>query len=324
MVAAPPVTIRPFRPGDEAAVNAGFNAAFGLARPLAEWEWKFRDGPEGRWIVVATDAAGATAAHFAVVPVRMQAAGQEILAGQAVDSYALRRLGLARHGLFERTVRAFYDLHCAADRIALLYGFPGTRHLRLGVAQLGYVEPQAVPFWRRATASAAARPLWSPYRVQEGFDATAVDALWRRARGRYPFAALRDAAWLARRFTGRPGVEYRHLAARRWRQSEAWAVLRLGSGRARWVELLWDGRDASALGALDRAAVDLARAAGASHLDLWLAGDPAAAAALAGRGWERQPQPDGLHVAFVPFHHALRIGDLAPRLYYTLGDSDLA
>jgi hypothetical protein len=318
-----PITIRPFREGDEAAVNAGFNAVFGLARPLAEWEWKFAAGPDGRWIVLAEDGAGAIVAHFAVVPVRMQAAGRELLAGQAVDSYARLRHGLAKQGVFQRTVRAFYDLHCGPDRIALLYGFPGTRHLRLGLAQLGYVAPQPVAYWRRPTADLAPRPLWNPYRVREGFDPAAVDALWRRARARYPFAAVRDAAWLQRRFTARPGVRYLHLAARRRRRCEAWAVLRCVAGAVRWVDLLWDGADPRALAALDRQATEVARAAGASHLDLWLAGDPPAAAALARRGWERLPQPDDLHVTFVPFDPSLDLAALAPQLYYTLGDSDL-
>ncbi len=317
------IIIRPVRPGDEAAINTGFNAAFGLARPLAEWEWKFAPGPGGRWIVVAEEA-GTIVAHFAVVPVRMQAAGREILAGQAVDSYALRRAGLARQGLFERTVRTFYDLYCAPDRIALLYGFPGTRHLRLGLAQLGYVAPQPVPYWRRTiSGTTAPRSLWNSYRVEEGFDAVAVDSLWQRSRSRYPFAAVRDATWLRRRYTARPGVEYLHFAARRWRRCEAWGVLRVVEQTVHWVELIWDGASPRAVAALDSAAAEVARAAGASRLDLWLAGDPAAAAELSRRGWERLPQPDDLHVTFVPFDSALDVAALAPRLYFTLGDSDL-
>jgi hypothetical protein len=318
------ITIRPFRPGDEAAINEGFNAAFGLERPLADWEWKFADGPEGRWIVVAENGAGTVLAHFAVVPVRMQVGKRELLAGQAVDSYARRRAGLAREGLFERTTRSFYDLNCGPDRIALLYGFPGTRHLRLGLARLGYVAPQPVAYWRRAVGSRAARrPLWSPYRVEKGFDSAAADALWQGARGRYPFAAVRDAAWLRRRFSGRPGVDYLHLGASHRRRCEAWGVLRAVEGAVRWAELVWDGADPRALVALDREADAVARAAGAPYIDLWLAGDPVAAAVLADLGWQEQPEPQDLHVTFVSFHPALPIADLAPRLYYTLGDSDL-
>jgi hypothetical protein len=325
VVEASAPTIRPFRPGDEEAVNAGFNAAFGLARPLAEWRWKFPQTPERRRIVLAVDATGAVLAHFAVVPVRFQAAGGVLLAGQAVDSYSRRRLGLARENLFQRTVRAFYDLHCSPSEIALLYGFPGTRHLRLGLSQLGYLAPQPVAYWRRPLPPRAPRPLLRSHDVTDGFDPAALDELWTRSRRRYPFAAVRDSAWLSRRFTGRPGADYLHLQARRGGRCEAWAVLRPTADQPlRWVELLWDGEDPRALDALDRAADDFARLVGASHLDLWLSGDPAAAAAFAARGWQQLPEPHDLHVAFVPFHPELDVPSLAPQLYYTLGDSDLA
>ncbi len=324
MVAAADYSIRPFRAGDEEAVNAGFNAAFGLARPLAEWRWKFPQAPEGRRIVLAEGAGGAVLAHFAVVPVRFQAGGRTLLAGQAVDSYSRRRLGLARDNLFQRTVRAFYDLHCSPSEIALLYGFPGIRHLRLGLAELGYVEPRPVAYWRRPVPARARRALWRSHRVTQGFDPAALDDLWRRSRHRYPFAAVRDSAWLSRRFTGRPGVDYLHLAAHRRGRCEAWAVLRVTEKAVRWLDLVWDGGDPRALAALDTSANDLARTAGVSHLDLWLSGDPAAAAALADRGWRQLPEPHELNVTFVPFHPELDLELLAPRLYYTLGDSDLA
>ena len=49
--------IRPCVAGDEIAINAGFNRVFGLHRSLAEWQWKYQEEPEGRWIIIAVDAA---------------------------------------------------------------------------------------------------------------------------------------------------------------------------------------------------------------------------------------------------------------------------
>ncbi|HYH44910.1 MAG TPA: hypothetical protein VEG34_04445, partial [Thermoanaerobaculia bacterium] len=160
--------------------------------------------------------------------------------------------------------------------------------------------------------------------VRAGFDAGAVNRLWHRAAGRYPVAAVRDGAWLGRRFTGRPGVTYLHLGVfpRLGRTARAWAVLRVGEGSVRWAELVWDG-DPRSLAALDDAVAAVAREAGAERFEAWLAGDAAAAAVLAGRGWQRREQPDGLHLTLRSFDPGLDITDLAGRFYLTMGDADL-
>ena len=315
--------LRPFRAGDEGAVNAGFNQAFGLARPLDEWLWKYAAEPEGRWIVLAVDPAGEVLAQYAAVPVRFQVDGRVVRAGQVVDSFCRRRSGLARQGLFARTVERFFADFGAPDRLALLYGFPGTRHLQLGLAQMGYGRPVPVAYWTRPAAPPA--PARGLLRVRTGFDPGAVDRLWRRAAPRYPAAAVRDAAWLGRRFAGRPGVSYLHLGVFPWlgRTPAAWAVLRAREGSLSWAELIWDGRDPRALAALDGAVAEAAREAGVARLETWLAGDAAAAAVLAGRGWQRREQPDGLHLTLRSFDPRLDAAAVAGRFYLTMGDADL-
>lgn len=320
--AASSPVLRPYLAGDEEAINAAFNRVFGLERPLAEWRWKFPAEPEGRWILLAVAPAGEVLAQYAAAPVRFQVDGRPVRAGQIVDAFCRRRSGLARQGLFPRTVQEFFDRFGAPDRLGLLFGFPGTRHLQLGLAQMGYGRPVPVAYWTRpAVPPAPARGL---FRVRAGFEPGAVDRLWRRAAPRYPAAAVRDAAWLGRRFTGRPGVDYLHLGVYPWlgRTPRAWAVLRVGEGTLRWAELVWDG-DRRALAALDAAVAAAAGEAGAERLEAWLAGDPAAAEVLAGRGWERREQPDGLHLTVRSFHPDLDAAAVAGRFYLTMGDADL-
>ncbi len=316
--------LRAFRAGDEGAVNAAFNRVFGLERPLAEWQWKFPAEPEGRWILLGVEPDGEVQAQYAAVPVRFQVDGRVVRAGQIVDAFCRRRSGLARQGLFARTVEGFFDRFGAPDRLALLYGFPGTRHLQLGLARMGYGRPVPVAYWTRP-AGLAAEPVRGRFRVRAGFDAGAVDRLWRRAASRYPVAAVRDAAWLSRRFTGRPGVAYLHLGVFPWlgRTPHAWAVLRIREGSLIWAELVWDGRDPRALAALDAAVAAAAREAGAERLEAWLAGDAAAAAVLAGRGWQRRDQPDGLHLTVRSFDPRLDAAAVSTRFYLTMGDADL-
>ncbi len=319
--------LRPYRPGDEEAINRAFNAVFGAARPLAEWHWKFPPGA-GRRHILAGWADGEVAVHFAAQPVRLQLDGRRLVVGHAVDAFSRRRRGLARRGLFAHAVDTFYSTFCGPAGLPLLYGFPGRRHLLLGHRLLRYADPRPVPVWRCDLAEPRPRPgRWARrlagVRVDEGFDAGAVDALWRRAAGRYPVAAVRDGARWTARYAGRPGVDYLHLVARRRGVPAAAGVARLEGERLRWADLVWDGRSRAALGALARELGERGRAAGAAEGELWLGGDLAAAAELSALGWRRGVHPQGLELTAVTLVDDLDPGALVRRLYFTLGDSDL-
>ncbi len=322
------VTFRPYRPGDETAINEGFNEVFSLHRTLDEWRWKFPETRDGRAILLAADAAGRVLAHYAAVAVPFQAQGRLVTAGQIVDVYSRRaaRPGLAAAHVFRDTVRAFVAAYCRPERIAVAYGFPGTRHMslvRLGVASLGEAEmpPLPVSLWSRRVSRRGT--LWLLHNVAVGFDRTAIDDLWRRAASRYPVAVVRDAARAQARFLGRPGTEYVHLIDHRRGVAHAWVVVRLQTRQASVVDLVWDGEDPRALAALDRAVGRLAHRAGAAHVEMWLSGDPAAEVVLARLGWERGRRPDGLAMAAYSFHPHLDVSAFPGSFYVTMGDADL-
>ena len=243
---------------------------------------------------------------------------------------------MARRGPFVQLVERFYERYCGAAGLAMVYGFPGERHMRLGRQLLRYCEPLPVPYWRREAAGGSPADGVEPgrwpsrgesahrHRLRHGFDPVALDALWRRAAVRYPVAARRDAAWVGPRFTGRPGVEYRHLAAWRHGRLAAYAVVRIEGPVLAWAELVWDGRDPRALAALDVEVARLAAAAGVERCELWLANDPPAEALLAARGWRREPLPGGplqSAVTFLP--NEIDARDFTRRLYVTMADADL-
>ncbi len=318
------VTFRPYRPGDETAINDGFNRAFGASRSLDEWRWKYGDAPEGRWIMLAFEAGGRLVAHYGAVPVRLRVGELTVRAAQPTDSFSLPagRHGLGAANTFQRTVAEFFSAFGGPERLAVLFGFPGERHRRLGVARLGYEQlpPQPVVVWRRP---AARRRRFSAHTVRSGADARRADALWARARRRYPIAVVRDAAWLERRYAGRPGVEYVHLVASLWGRPAALAVVRTGAPTLQWAELVWDGRSARALAALDGAVDEIARSSGATSVEMWLSGDPDAEAWLTANGWERASHPAGLALVARSFHPAIDVASFAGVVYLTMGDSDL-
>lgn len=319
------LVLRPYQPGDEIAISEGFNRVFGLTRPLSEWHWKYPVEPEGRWLMLACDESGALLAHYGAVPVRLRIGAREVRAGQIGDVYTVpeTRHGLGAARTYIQTVKAFFAEFGAPEKLAVLYGFPGERALRLGLARLGYdqMAPQPVPVWRRQVSRRGR--IWTGHGVRDGFDPVAADALWRKAGERYRVAAIRDAAWLARRFTGRPGIEYLHLTAHRRGRVKALAVVRLMGEVAQWCELVWDGEDVRALAALDKAAASFARSRHATQIEMWLAGDEAAEGAFAELGWAPGLHPAGLVMVARSFHPEINVAGFPGAFYLTMGDADL-
>jgi hypothetical protein len=318
------LVVRPYVPGDEGAINDAFNATFGLSRPLAEWQWKFSTVGERRWIMLAVDSSDRVLAQYAAVPVRLRSGGLEVRAGQIVDVYSRpeARTGLAAGRAYLKTAHTFIETWCNPEGLAVCFGFPSSRPLQLGAMRIGYaqVQPQPVPVWTRPVQP---RGRWlSRHEVRSGFTPAAVDALWGKACERYGMAAVRDSAWLSRRFTGRPGVDYVHLSAWRRGEVQAWAVLRIGAPVTYWAELVWNGCDRRAVGALDRAAAERARKAGAERLEMWLGSDDEAAAALEWLGWKVQDHPL-VRMVVHTFHPAIAPDSVPGRFYLTMADSDL-
>ena len=317
---------RPFREGDGAAINDGFNAVFGLERSVDEWAWKFSASDLGVFIVVAAEPSGQIDAHYGALPVRFQIDCREVLAGVPVDVYSrpVVRQGLGAARTYLQVVTRFFAEYGRPEALALMFGFPGERAFRLGVARLGYDEmpPQDVLAWTRPVRRRGWS--WPRYRVVRGFDAEAIDALWRRAAPRYPFAVVRDARRWGQRYCNHPRVSYRHLTARRHGRTEAACVVAVESSVARVVDLVWDGSAAAALAALDRGIDAVALEGGAERAEMWLMGDEAAIAAITAGGWLAGSAPQGLKLVARSFDPTIDASSLPGRFYVTLGDSDLA
>jgi len=314
------VGYRVYRAGDEVAINASFNRVFGLQRPLDEWRWKFAAEPEGRFIAVAVDEAGAVLAHYGAVPTRWRLGAMTARTGQIVDAFSVPEVRGRR--VFSDLYEEFVSQLCNPQGLCVGFGFPGRRHYEMGLRQLRYVDLGTVPYFRREIRP---EPLAAPHglALRTGFDAGAVDDLWRRCRDRYPYAALRDAVRVGARFTGRPGVEYVHLSA--WRDGEcrAWAVARPLRGVLRCADLVWEGRDAGALASLDGGLQGAAARLGCGSCDAWLRSDPEADRELRRLGWVEAASPEDVVFVARTFHPEIDLEVLRPRLYLTLGDSDL-
>lgn len=313
--------VRSFRAGDELAIQEAFAEVFRAARPLADWRWKFEMPPRGSRIVLGFGEDGRLLCQYAAIALDVAWFGRELVAGQIVDVLSRARGGLGRRNTpFLRTVEAFLEAQRAPGGLAFIYGFPGERHQRIGEIAGLYNRTEPIERLERALDEpAAARSL--PVRFSDGFDATAIDDLWRRARRRYPAAVVRDARWFAWRYAARPRSDYAQVGIHRGGCCRAWGVLAVASPSARWLDLVWDGADPGDLAALAAELGARAREAGAERLELWLRGDEAARGELLARGFVAGPDPER-RLSVIVFDPEVELEQVLHRLYLTLGDSD--
>lgn len=325
-----PLQFRPRRPGDEVAINRGFNEVFGLERSLEEWRWKFERAGVPSPIMLAWSGEELLA-HYAGIPARFAVDGEVFWSAQIVDVYSTRRARrlFARRGVYVRTVEAFFREFGETGRFPLLYGFPGRRALRLGVLELGYdaMEPQPIWVLERTPAEARRSLKRYPYRAEAvAAEDPRIGALWERVRGRYPVAVVRDGEHVAQRLSGHPSVTYQLfvLTPRFSREPVGWVAFRVDPGVVRWVDLVWDGEHPGAVELAAHLAGVLAVRSGAGMETMWLVGDEAAERILLGLGYRRRRQPDGLVMVAKSFPGGPDLARLEGRVYLTLADSDLA
>ena len=314
------IIFRPYRPGDEIGINDGFNAVFGLRRSLDEWRWKFPDQPEGRFIMLAVDPSDRVLAHYGAVVSWVQFGDRPVVAGQIVDAYS--REEVRGTGVFSTCYEHFIASFGNPDGLPLMFGFPGRRHYEMGLKALKYIPICSVPYWSRRARRRIALPTWG-FEVRHEFDGDEVNDLWRRVTFRYDVTVVRDTGRLARRYRGRPGVEYQHLCVMQRGRTRAWAVTRAEGGVLQLAEMIWDGDDPRALAVLDQALDRLASHLHCARLELWLGNDARAEHTLSGHGWRRQPCPLDMLMVARSFSPLADLDRMQRGCYVSMGDSDL-
>lgn len=315
------ITLRAYQPGDEVAINEGFNTVFALDRGLDEWAWKFRDRGAGRWIAVAVDESGRVQAHYSAIPVRLVLGDLAVWAGQVVDCFSLP--GVRHTRVFSDLYRVFIENFLRSDLAALLFGFPGRRHYELGRKLLGYARLGAAPYLCRRVSRWSPGSMPSSFKPRENWQDEEGGAVWDASRSRCRFAAVRDAAYFSWRYGERPGVEYHRVAVERRGRLHALAVARVLGDRLRVADLLWDGEDPRAVRAMSRALDSLARRMRCQTVEAWLGGDSAMHRLLDEAGWSVAPGPEDLVWVARTCHPGIDLDVLARHQVLTYGDSDL-
>lgn len=210
-------SIRPSRREDIPQLSALFRDAFGQERDASIWEWKYFSNPHGSYGFVC-DVDGRIVAHCGGTPIEVTDRGRSYTALQSVDFSSTRQHagGLGAGGVFARTVKGFFARYCGAERVPLVYGFPGERHRLFGERILGYHAIEPVGELRLEPESERGELF--------PFDDSKLALL---SHVPVPVGGLRSNQWLRWRYLNHPAFRYSTVTVKRWwKGAEAIAVLR--------------------------------------------------------------------------------------------------
>ena len=248
--------VRSYRTGDEQALTSLFETVFG--RPMSEREWRWKLAPSSGipnvWLATHAER---PIFQYAAMPARFKV--DECTRDVMVSVDTMTAPAFRRRGLLTEVAARAYDAWRDAG-VAFVIGLPnqqwGSRARALGWRELFPLQWLARPL--RPEALIARRlgmhrlgktnvlgAAWNRFasrrlRAPVDIEVTTVDepsadfdVIWERCRGDTAFSAVRDAAWVERRFLSSPARRYELLVARRQNVPAAWLAYSLNHDRSR-------------------------------------------------------------------------------------------
>ncbi|WP_295852300.1 GNAT family N-acetyltransferase [uncultured Xylophilus sp.] len=217
--------VRDLTPDDTSAMLALHRRVFGADSDTSWFDWKYQAGGA---VGVAMWRGDEMVAHGAGLPRPLWHRGVRTTGMQVGDVMTAPEYRgiLTRQGPFFHTTKMLYESKLGpAPKIAIGYGFPSERHMRLGAAlRLGWDRgPIHGLSWPAADPAQPAPALrwwrWEPLdAAAPGFDA-AIQGAWDAMRPEAAAMGLtlgeRSPAYLRWRFCDRPDKAYRFFALRR-------------------------------------------------------------------------------------------------------------
>jgi GNAT superfamily N-acetyltransferase len=257
--------VRPWQPGDEAAILALFRDSYGKDLSEATWTWRFATAAAGPGVIVLAWDGPRLAAHYAVTAVQLSVDGADVACG--LSGTTMTHPDYRGVGLFPRLAEATYAaMH--ARGMQLVWGFPNDLSHRGFVEDLGWKDIYEIPTLRATLPLRRAVDGDAAVREETHLDGD-FDALWQVARRRYRMVGRRDARALRWRYIDNPGDRYRLLALRDASGLGGYAVIKRYQQELHVIDLL--ARDDASEARLARTAIAVAQSEGAASVSLWLA-----------------------------------------------------
>ena len=318
---------RTYQPGDEVAIMASFNRAFGLNLGADYWRWKYLDR-NGPFVMMAIDEEGIVQAHLAG-QLLIWRGTETLYVLHVADAFCLPSEKNRHYKVMLKTLTAFHKRFGKDERVGLLYGFPSNRlsglhghycplatsHLPVTAFQLR-VDSESQQESPDSNVHCASIKTASDYLPH-------VNKLWMNIRNRYALASARDGNWVVQRFMSRPDVnDYHFLGV--WNEDgelAAWTVLRPVDDTLWLCDLVWDGQSPVHLQAISAEAEKIANTLGLPFSAIWLQGDRRAVSCLRNLKW--QPLKHETTIAAHNYTSTAELQAIHAQLYITCADADL-
>ncbi len=316
--------VRPYQNEDEGGVLSLWETAFKKALSPAVWRWKYLKNPYPVQIALAAGEDGRIMVMYGGIPYDANWQGNRVTTTHLMD--IMSRPECRGTGLFVKTGMAFFDLFAGPDRTCFYYGFPGKYHFDIGKKYLNYTNLKGgVCFLVAQTGRLASKKRGFSGRIQrlKAVD-DAFDDLWDACRGDYPFAVIRNSAFLRWRFFEHPLRTYELWAYRSYFRKDlvAYAVFTIKDDVARMVDILappLDKTPRNFLAMVGRRFFER----GIMRMETWLPETHFLARFLMSAGFKREQEPLGFIPTGRSFHPDLTLNWAFENLYYTMADGDL-
>lgn len=260
--------IRPYQPGDEAAIIELFAQCF--QRPLSAswWDWWFRDNPAGHALIELAWDGEQLVGHHAVSPVYLLTNQGERVGG--LSGTTMTHPNYGAHGLFLTLAGRVYERMNNAG-MTMVWGFPNSLSHRGFIQGLQWVDIYEIPMFRLNLEHCPSLPAVRANVVELLEFDQRFDRLWEQIRGTLRFATRRDCRFLQWRYCKHPTVPYRLLAYIDGEGGtiEGYAVLKSYGREIQIVDLL-TGRDKNIGRQLVLQAMHLALEDSAMGVSMWL------------------------------------------------------
>lgn len=221
--------IRNYRPGDETGINALYKDVFGKTRSLEEWHWKFVDFTDADPIIIVTELDGKIVGHAACLKIPGFYHNKLIRMGERVD--IMVHPDYQGRGIYKNIVLRMIE-ESRTHKIDVLYGFPAEKAKDVflktaGGDDLGNIprflavqRPGALIGTKLPALAKPAKLIDSAYsrllkrksryllKEYTAHDSGIIDELYNRFAPSYPMHAIRDSAYIERRFLAHPTRDY--------------------------------------------------------------------------------------------------------------------
>ncbi|MCB5408452.1 GNAT family N-acetyltransferase [Pseudogemmobacter faecipullorum] len=249
--------IRPWKPGDEIAIRALFEAVFGSAMSESFWKWRYHDHPAGPPMIMLAWEGDRLAAHYAASYAPLLIDGEPQLS--ALSMTTMTHADFRGQGLLERTGLALYEEQRQRGLIGC-WGFPNrnvnvTRRRKLGwegIADIPTLQRPISPGEKFASVAVSLSD-----RIPAQYDSL--------ARAAAPVRADRARAFHAWRTDDNPQSRYTHLTPE---DGSGYAVIKPWKDGAYDLVLL-EAADPGSLARLTEACLAAVQALGGKLLNAW-------------------------------------------------------